>query len=380
VRPTLLRRRWTITLIAVPIALAATTLRAPTPAAAPPVVSAVLAEPPAPSPTHVVARVALAVAAAPQAQPTEPPPATAEPSATATPTPSVIPTPTPRPAGTPPRVGIQVGHWNSKDLPDELKRLRTSSGAFAAGYSEAQVNLEIAKRVAKLLESRGMLVDVLPATIPPSYDADAFVSIHADGSRSGGSRGFKLATPWRTSRASQHLADVLTAEYARATGMPQDGAITVNMRGYYAFNYRRHTHAINRTTPAVILETGFLTSAADRAVIIGQADNVAIGIANGIIRYLSERDPNDGGALIPPEYRTQRPIDPAGLDVRAAPNDKAKIVTHIDGNARIFVFQERDGWYQGMIRGGSRVQGWVRKDQVTATNDPTPTPPPATDS
>jgi N-acetylmuramoyl-L-alanine amidase len=379
VRSILPRRRWTITLIAVPIALAVATLRPPAPAVAPPAVSAPVAEAPGPSATAVV-RVDAPVAEAAPAQALAAPTATASPTNTPTPTPSVVPTPTPRAAGTQPHVGIQAGHWLSKDLPDELARLRSSSGAFAAGYAEEQVNLDIARRVAKLLESRGIMADVLPATIPPGYDADAFVAIHADGSSSGNSRGFKLATPWRTSPASQHLADTLTEEYARATGLPQDGAITFNMKGYYAFNNRRHAHAIAKTTPAAIIETGFLTSAADRRLLIGQPDNVAVGIANGIIRYLAEHDPTDGASLIPPDFKTQRPIDPAGLDVRAAPNDKAKLLKHIDADGRIFVFQERDGWYQGVIRGNFRVVGWVRKDQVTATDDPPPTPPPATDS
>ena len=170
-----------------------------------------------------------------------------------------------------------------------------------------------------------MAADLLPATIPPGYDADAFVAIHADGASGGGSRGFKLATPWRTSTASQHLADTLTAEYAKLTKLPQDSAITINMRGYYAFNYRRHTHAIAKTTPAVIIETGFLTSAADRAMIVGHPDTVANGIANGIIRYLNEHDRNDGGSLLPPEFKTQRPLDPAGLDVRAAPERQGQV-------------------------------------------------------
>jgi N-acetylmuramoyl-L-alanine amidase len=370
VRPNL-PHRWTISLIAVPIAIAAA-LRGP----------GLVAAPPAPQ-ANAGAVVASAAEKAPPLmakRPSATPTATAVPPPTLTPTPSVEPTPTARPADMPLRIGIQVGHWQAKDLPDELARLRTSTGAFAAGYAEANVNMEIAKRVVKLLQSRGMIVDLLPATIPPGYDADAFVSIHADGASGAGSRGFKLATPWRTSRASQHLADTLTAEYARATGLPQDGAITVNMRGYYAFNYRRHTHAIAKTTPAIILETGFLTSAADRAVIVGKPDSVAIGIANGIIRYLSEHDPSDGASLLPPEFKTQRPIDAAGLDVRAAPSDKARVLKHADGDSRLFVFQERDGWYQVFVRGQSRTIGWVRKDQVTTTNDPPPTPPPATDS
>ena len=367
------RRRWTIILLALPIGLAAGALRDPLPAAAPsapqPAVAAVAPRAAAPAP----------VAPSRRAAPAAPPAATV-PAPADTPIPAAAATPTPRPAGATPRIGIQAGHWKSSEQPDELARLRTSSGAFAAGYKEADVNLNVAQRVVRLLESRGMVVDLLPATIPPGYDADAFVAIHADGSSSGNSRGFKIATPWRTSRAAQHLLDTVTHEYARATGMPWDDAITFNMRGYYAFNNRRHTHAIASTTPAVIVEMGFLTSAADRAVIIGRADNVAIGIANGIIRYLNERDPRDGAALLPPSFKTQRPIDAGGVDVRAAPRDDAKVLKHVGADGRIFIFQERDGWYQGVVRGDFRVVGWVRRDQVASTDDPPPTPPPDTDS
>jgi hypothetical protein len=374
-------RRLIFGLFALPVALAAAALREPTPAAAPPApaiqVAAAAAAPAAAAPRNV-GRVVAATHEEPTATPTEPPPT---PTNAPQPTADRNATPTPRPAGTTPRVGIQVGHWKANELPEELKRLRTSTGAFAAGYREADVNLAIAQRVVKLLETRGLAVDLLPATIPPGYDADAFVTIHADGSSSSKSRGFKLATPWRTSRAGQHLLDVMTAEYGAATGLPRDYAITSNMRGYYAFSYRRHEHAIARTTPAVIIEMGFLTNAADRAMMLNRSDDVAVGIANGIIRYLNERDPNDGAALLAPEFRNHRPATDAGVDVRAAPSDDAKVIAHATGDRSFSIFGERDGWFQVFVRGTSgRVQGWVRKDQVIPTDDPTPTPPPATDS
>ncbi len=46
---------------------------------------------------------------------------------------------------------------------------------------EADVVLEIAKKVKTSLEAKGVVVDLLPATIPIDYFADAFISIHADG-------------------------------------------------------------------------------------------------------------------------------------------------------------------------------------------------------
>src|SRR5687768_6394320 len=89
------------------------------------------------------------------------------------------------------RVGLQVGHWRSHELPDELARLRGSTGAHAAGIAEHQVNLDIAERAAVHLRAAGVTVDVLPATVPPRYHADAFVALHADGSASTRSSGFK---------------------------------------------------------------------------------------------------------------------------------------------------------------------------------------------
>src|SRR5439155_12820374 len=95
---------------------------------------------------------------------------------------------TPPPAGTPilpagpirARVGIQAGHWRSEELPDELASLREQGGARVGGASEVEITLAIAQRVAALLSARGVTVDILPATVPPGYRADAFVALHCD--------------------------------------------------------------------------------------------------------------------------------------------------------------------------------------------------------
>lgn len=291
---------------------------------------------------------------------------TATPTA-ATATPSAIPTPAV------PRVGLQVGHWQSDELPDELARLRGSTGAAFAGYTEAEVNLVITRRVAQVLEAQGVIVDVLPATVPISYSADAFVTIHADGSSSPATRGFKIAAPWRSSPASQHLLNTLIAEYAAATSMPQDDAITFNMRGYYAFSWRRFQHAISRTTPATIVEMGFLSSAADRALLIEQPDMVAAGIANGILRYLNERDVTDTAALEPPNISILRALSADGAAIRAAPDPAARMLATATPDKQLIPFELRNGWYQVVLRGEFRTMGWVRAEDVRTTNEPLPT-------
>lgn len=324
------------------------------------------------------AQAATATPAPPTPAPPTPVPPTATPDPNAPPTP--WPTPTARPAGTAPRVGLQVGHLRSNELPEELARLRTSTGARWGGVSEAQLNLDIVNRVRPLLEAQGVIVDVLPATVPPGYDADAFLAIHADGSAGAAARGWKLATPWRASEASKQLLTAVAAAYGPATGLPEDvGGVTFNMKGYYAFNWRRHEHAISRYTPAIIVEMGFMTNAADRAVMFNQPDRVARGIADGVLAYLRQRDPANGAALVPPDFPVLR-SGPAGATVRAAPRDDARVLARIAPDQRITPFDRQNGYYQAFTRSGeTRVVGWVREDQVIVTNEqptfPTPTNP-----
>jgi N-acetylmuramoyl-L-alanine amidase len=277
--------------------------------------------------------------------------------------PTPPPLPTAAPSRQPVRVGIQAGHWLAGELPAELTHLQLSVGATAGGYNEAMINLDIARRLGLLLESAGIAVDLLPAVVPPGYTADAFVALHADGARQSSARGFKIGTAWAASRASQQLLAALTAEYGRATNLPRHGAVTADMRGYYAFNYRRYEHTIARSTPAVIVEMGFLTNPDDRVLLTAHADLLAAGLANGIIRYLNERDPHDQGALRPPDFGVWRGAA-AGLDVRAAPRDDAQLLLHIETDSPVIPFEEGDGWFRVIVAGAWDVVGWVRKDTL----------------
>ncbi|HZU07730.1 MAG TPA: N-acetylmuramoyl-L-alanine amidase [Chloroflexota bacterium] len=190
----------------------------------------------------------------------------------------------------PKRVGLQVGHWWSGEVPAEMERLRAAGGgATGGGYTEVEVNLDLATRTAALLRAHGVEVDLLPGTVPIDYRADAFVAIHADGDARGVLRGYKVArSPLsHIPEIDDALVEWLYAEYGRATGLPRDDEhITRRMLFYYAFNNRRYYHAIAPGTPAAIIEAGFLTSAADRTVLIGAPDRAAQGLANGILGFL----------------------------------------------------------------------------------------------
>ena len=200
----------------------------------------------------------------------------------------VLPTATPRPW----HVGLQAGHWQIADLPDSLSRLRDQSGTTYHGYREVDLNLDYARRAAAILQAAGVVVDVLPATVPNGYQADAFVAIHVDGNIVRPDRGFKDSPPYRSAVAWQDavLNDALSNAYATATGLPRDPGISDNMRGYYAINgWMGGDSRISITTPSSVIETGFLTSAADRAVLLNAPDQIAAGIAQGMLAYLGEK-------------------------------------------------------------------------------------------
>lgn len=203
--------------------------------------------------------------------------------------PSAVPDLPPLPPGpVAGRVGIQIGHWRSAELPDELAALRTQTGASSAGYREVDVNLAVGQALAALLTARGVTVDLLPATVPPGYRADAFIALHCDTNGDPAMRGFKLARfqdshdPGRDNA----LAVALDQRYRRATGQPRDYHITRDMLYYYAFNAKAFTHAIDPATPAVILELGFLSNPTDRDLLVHRQELVAYGLADGILRYL----------------------------------------------------------------------------------------------
>jgi N-acetylmuramoyl-L-alanine amidase len=109
-----------------------------------------------------------------------------------------------------------------------------------------------------------------------------------------------------------------------------------------------------------------------------RADAVATGITNGILSYLQARNLNDGAALLPPNFPMFR-VATDKVAIRATPHDNARILMQVDLDQRLMPFQEKDGWLEVVVRGGWRVVGWVRKDELVATNEAPPAPPPVTD-
>jgi len=163
------------------------------------------------------------------------------------------------------------------------------SGAVCKdGLTEAQVNYDIASRVAVEMRQRGYTVDVLDEfdTRLNGYRALLLLTIHADSCDyiNNEATGFKVAHVFDSKVPDQEnkLVECISDRYAVRTGMRiHKNSITPDMTAYHSF------YEIAPDTPGAIIETGFLRL--DRAILTQRADLVAQGIVDGLMCYLSVR-------------------------------------------------------------------------------------------
>lgn len=188
----------------------------------------------------------------------------------------------------PPHVAIQIGHLDADAQPDELAPLRASTGAQVGTLREVDVNRAVAEALAAHLTAAGVVVELLPATVPPRYRADVMISLHADANPDPGRSGYKSAhsVPARNGREPL-LKSTVDAAYLGASRLPDDDAnVTGAMLGYYAFADHRVRHAAHRSTAGLIVELGYLSHREDRAW-LAEPERPATALADGILRYLA---------------------------------------------------------------------------------------------
>lgn len=186
------------------------------------------------------------------------------------------------------RVGIQVGHWQTDDVPKEYgSRIQQQTGTSWEGITEVDTTMAIAERMATLLKAQGVAVDILPTTVPAGYLADVFIALHCDGDGVGELSGFKMAHSTRRGPYEDALMTTIKDIYAKATGLDYDVThVSRAMTSYYAFNWGRYQHATAPFTPSTIIELGFLSNDDDRALLVDHPDVIASALTNGILTFL----------------------------------------------------------------------------------------------
>jgi len=190
-------------------------------------------------------------------------------------TPDVNLNPTPIIKSNLPRIGIVAGHYG-----------HDSGTVCKDGLTEAQVNMTIATLVRQSLLGAGYQVDLLKEFDPnlSSYQALALVSIHNDSCDyiNDQATGYKVAAAKATQypEKTNRLAACLISRYAEVTKLPfHANTITPDMSQYHAFD------EINPSTPAVIIETGFMNL--DRQILTEHPDLIAKGVTEGLLCFLN---------------------------------------------------------------------------------------------
>ena len=186
------------------------------------------------------------------------------------------------------KVGIQIGHWKVSEHP-EITALHTRTGGEANGVSELEINLAVGNIIKKQLKPYGITVELLPATIPPKYEADLFISLHADSVSNPQRRGYKSAyfEPLRND-FDKLLQEHIDKAFLTNTHLPSDDSnVSSDMYEYYAFNKQRFRHVIAPGTPGLIVEMGYISNAKD-IIFLKDSKRPATAISKGIVSYLLE--------------------------------------------------------------------------------------------
>ena len=148
----------------------------------------------------------------------------------------------------------------------ETKRLLDNNPDFEARLSRPTPETQLGTSNASSLRAR---VDDANA-----FGADLFLSLHCNASVDTSASGSE-ALVFSRSGVSYEIATVILQALAEATGLRNRGVLI-----------RPGLYVLRRTAmPAVLLELGFITNAADAALLRDNPRLFAQGIYNGILRY-----------------------------------------------------------------------------------------------
>ncbi|MEZ3179716.1 N-acetylmuramoyl-L-alanine amidase [Streptomyces pimonensis] len=193
------------------------------------------------------------------------------------------------------------------DIGTNRKECDTTGTSTNDGYTEAEFTLDVAHRMRTLLEEQGATVKLTQdgdrpfgpcvderARIGNEAEADAVVSIHADGSGTG-NRGFHVILPGSVhagaadTRAivgpSGDLGTRIAGDFVRVTGSAPSNYVG----GGTGLVTRKDLGGLNLSTvPKVFIECGNMRDSKDAALLTSGAwrQRAAQGISEGIVGFL----------------------------------------------------------------------------------------------
>lgn len=138
--------------------------------------------------------------------------------------------------------------------------------------------------------------------------------------------------------------------------------MTIGMRGYYAFSFRRFVHTLSPFTPSAIVELGFLTNPRERELLADHPEYWAGILDLGIARFLSDFD-RSRTADLRPMILPRLAAGPMGAVVRDRPSPEGLSLWSLDAGADVIAVDESGDWYEIFSR-EKHAAGWVRMTEL----------------
>lgn len=198
-----------------------------------------------------------------------------------------------------PEIAIVAGHW-ANALKDSEPTVHDSGAVCPDGLREVDINKAVADQTVAILQDRGYHTVLLEEfddryKQDPPFKPKVFLSIHSDSCLVGAdyafATGYKIAhaEPSDNEKQDSRLVTCLTRSYdpvAVKYDKPFNAnTITRAMTEYHAFR------KIDRSTPAAIIELGFLGQ--DRDFLVNHQEEMGRALADGLEEFLK------GGTCLP---------------------------------------------------------------------------------
>jgi len=205
-------------------------------------------------------------------------------------------------------VVIDQGHQGQGDSSLEpegpgssVRKPKVADGAqgVVTRVPESQVNLEIALKLQKALEARGVTVKMVRTTqnvnisnseraaIANDANAALFIRLHCDGIGNSSTHGFSTLVP-----ASNRWTGPIVAQSRKAAGYVHRAAIAASGASDRGIVSRGDLSGFNWSkVPTILPEMGFLSNPAEDRKLNTPAyqEQLASGMADGIVQYLKSR-------------------------------------------------------------------------------------------
>ena len=217
------------------------------------------------------------------------------------------------------------------------------SGATGFGKNEAELNLEVAKRVEKKLEEKNIQVKMSRETnefielgdrskLANNYNPDVFVSIHQNSAEAETAHGIETYC-----HPDKKMYTPLALEIQN-NAIAQTGARNRDVK-YSNLSVLRETNM-----PSALFESGFISNRAEYNKLVDPSyqDKLATGIANGIEEYL--KNTVQLGDL--PVIDTGVVVNTDSLNVRAGYGTSYSIIGTLPKGAKVEIVESKNNWYK----------------------------------